>query len=160
MNGFKWKENIPKFNEDLIKNYDEDSNKGYFLKVDVEYPKHLFNLHSDLPFLPERKKIEKCNKLVRNIHDKENYVIQIQALKQALNHGLILKKVHKVIQFNKKTWLKPYIDMNTKLRTESKNDLEKYFFKLMNNAVFGKTMENVRKHRDIKKVATNKRINQ
>ena len=160
VNGFKWKKNIPKFNEDFIKNYDEDSNKGYFLEVDVEYPKHSFNLHSDLPFLRGRKKIEKCNKLVRNIYDKENYVIQIRTLKQALNHGLIFKKVHKVIQFNKKTWLKPYIDMNTKLRTESKNDFEKDFFKLMNNAVFGKTMENVRKHRDNKIVTTDKRRNQ
>ena len=160
VNGFELVEELSQLNEDFITNYDEDSNKGYFLEVDVEYPKHLFNLHSDLPFLPGRKKIEKCNKLVRNIYDKENYVIQIRTLKQALNHGLILKKVHKVIQFNKKTWLKPYIDMNTKLRTESKSDLEKYFFKLMNNAVFGKTMENVRKHSDIKIVTTDKRRNQ
>ena len=103
VNGFKWEENIHKFNEEYIKNYDEDSNKGYFLEVDVEYPKHLFNLHSDLPFLPERKKIEKCNKLACNIHDKENYVVQIRPLKQTLNHGLIFKKVHKIIQFNQKT---------------------------------------------------------
>ena len=148
------------FKEYFIKNYDEDSNKGYFLEVDVEYPKTLFNLHNDLPFLSERNKIKKCNKLVCDVHDKKNYVVHIKALKQALNHGLILKKVHRVIQFNQKAWLKPYIDMNTKLRTEAKNDFEKDFFKLMNNAVFGKTMENVRKHRDIKLVTTDKRRNQ
>ena len=114
----------------------------------------MFSLRSDLPFLPERIKIKKCNKLVCKAHDKKNYVVHIRALKQELNHGLILKKVHRVIQFNQKAWLKPYIDMNTKLRKEAKNDFEKDFFKLMNNSVFGKTMENVRKHRDIKLVTT------
>ena len=160
VNGFEWVEDLSQFKEDFIKNYDENSDKGYFLEVDVEYPKNLFSLHSDLPFLPERKKIGKCNKLVCDFHDKKNYVVHIKALKQALNHGLILKKVHRVIQFNQKAWLKPYIDMNTKLRKEAKNEFEKDFFKLMNNAVFGKTMENVRKHRDIKLVTTDKRRNQ
>ena len=118
------------------------------------------NLHSDLPFLPERKKIKKCNKLVCSMQDKENYVVHIRALKQALNRGLILKKVHRVIQFNQESWLKPYIDINTKKRKELKNEFEKDFFKLMNNAVFGKTVENVRKHRDIKLVTTDKKRNQ
>ena len=85
--------------------------------------------------------------------------MHIRALKQALNHRLIFKKVHRVIQFNQKAWLKPYINMNTKLRTKAKNDFEKDFFQLMNNAVFGKTIKNVRKHRDIKLVATDKRRN-
>ena len=80
------------------------------------------------------------------MYDKENYVVHIRALKQALNHGLILKKVNRLIRFNQEAWLKTYIDMNTKLRTEAKNDFEKDFFKLINNAVFGKTMENVRRH--------------
>ena len=145
------------FNEDFIKNYDEDSDKGYILEVDVKYPKNLHDLHSDLPFLPERMKIDKCGKLVCNLHDKNNYVVHIRSLKQALDHGIILKKVYRVIQFNQEAWLKEYIDMDTELRIQAKNDFEKGFFKLMSNSVFGKTMENVRKHRDIKLVTTEKR---
>ena len=116
VNCFKWKKNTDAFNGKFIKNYDADSDKGYILEVDIKCPKNLLNLYGDLSFLVERKKIKKCNKLV----------VHTRPLKQALNHGLILKKVHKVIQFNQEAWLKPYIDMNTKLRTEAKN------------AVFGK----------------------
>ena len=116
-------------------------------------------MHSDLLSLPERMKINKCNKLVCNLYDKQNYVVHIRALKQVLKHGL-LKKVHKAIAFYQKAWLKEYIDINTELRNKAKNDFEKYFFKLMNNSVFGKTMENVRKHRDIKLATTHKKRNQ
>ena len=94
---FKFKENILKFTKDFITNYDDDSDKGYILEVDVEYPKNLHDLHSDLPFLPEKMKINKCSKLVCNLYDKKSYVVHIELLKQALNHGLILKKVHRVI---------------------------------------------------------------
>ena len=148
VNGFKWIEqkNLSKFSEDFIKNYDENGNIGYFLELDIDYPKELFNLHKDLPFLPESKKVNKVEKLLCSIEDKKKNVIHIRALKQALNHRLVLKKVHGVIQFNQKDWLKPYIDMNTKLRKEAKNEFEKDFVKLMNNSVFGKTMENVRNH--------------
>ena len=130
---------------------------GDILEVDVEYPGNIRMLHSNLAFLPERMKINKCSKLVCTTQNKENYVIHIRALKQALNHGLKLTKVRRIIQFDQEAWLKPYIDMNTKLRKEAKNDFEKDFFKLMNNSVFGKTMENVRNHRDIKIVTTDKR---
>ena len=148
------------FNEDFIKNYDEDSDKGYNLEVDVKYPKNLHTLHSDLPLLPERMKINKCSKLLCNLYDKNNYVVHIRSLKQTLNHGLILKKVNRVIQFNRDAWLKEHIDVNTELRKQAKHDFEKDFFKLMKNFVFGKTMENVRKYRDIKLVITDKRRNQ
>ena len=118
------------------------------------------NLHSDLPFLPKRMKINKCDKLVCSLHDKNNYVVYIRSFKQTLNHGLILKKVHRVIQFNHEACLKKYIDMNTELRKQDFfKKKRKDFFKLMNNSVFGKTMENVRKHRDIKLVAADKRRN-
>ena len=75
VNGFEWVEDLSQFKEDFIKNYDENSDKGYFLEVDVEYPKNLFSVHSNLPFLPERKKIGKCNKLVCDFYDKKNFVV-------------------------------------------------------------------------------------
>ena len=164
-NGFKWidtSETSNKtaehvINEDFIKNYNENDTKGYILEVDVEYPKRLHELHSDLPFLSERMEVNKCKKLVCNLFNKKKYVAHINTLKQALNHGLKLEKIHRVIEFNQEAWLKPYIDMNTELRKEAKNDFEKDLFKLMNNSVFGKTMENIRKHRDIKLVATDKK---
>ena len=153
---FKWVDDLSIFTEDFIKNYDEESGIGYLFVVDIEYPRNLHKLHNDLPFLPERMKINKCTKLVCNVQDKENYLVHVLALKQALNHGLKLTKVHSVIEFRQEYWLKPYIDMNTELRKNAKNDFEKDFFKLMNNSVFGKTMENVRNHRDIKLVTTDK----
>ena len=157
VNNFKWIEDTSRINEEFIKNYNENSNKGYILEVDVKYPKKLHDLHSDLPFLPRRMKIDKYEKLVCNLHNKKKYILHIKSLKQALNHGLKLKKVHRIIEFNQKAWPKPYIDMNTELRKVAGNDFEKDFYKLMNNAVFGKTMENVRKHRDIKLVTTDKK---
>ena len=157
VNDFKWIEDTSKINEEFIKNYDENNDKGYILEVDAKYPKRLHKLQSDLPFLPKIMKIDKCKKLVCNLLNKKKYVVHINSFKQALNHGLKLKKIHSVIEFNQKAWLKPYIDMNTKLRKVVGNDFEKDFYKLMNNAVFRKAMENIRKHRDIKLVTTDKK---
>ena len=159
VDGFKQIDDLSTFNEDFIKNCNENSDYGSILEVDIEYLKSLWGLHKDLPFLPNREKINKVKKLITSIEDKENYVIHIRALKQALSHGLVLKKVHRVLEFRQEAWLKPFIDMNTKLRTEAKNYFEKDYFKLMDNSVFGKTMENVRNHRDIKLVTTNERRN-
>ena len=112
-----------------------------------------------MPFLPEKMKIDKTQKLVCNLRDKNKYVVHISILKQALNHGLKLKKMQRVIEFNQEAWLKKYIDMNTELRKKASNHFEKDFFKLMNNSVFEKTMENGRKHRDIKLVKTDYKRN-
>ena len=157
--GFRWMEDISKIDEDFVKDYNKNDNKGYILDVDIDYPSKLQNLHSDLPFLPERMVINNTKKLVCNLNDKKNYIVHINVLKQALDHGLKLRKVHRVIEFEQEAWLKEYIDVNTELRKKATNDFEKDFFKLMNNAVFGKTMENVRKHRDIKLVKTDKKRN-
>ena len=125
---FKWVDDLSIFTEDFIKNYDEDGDIGYLFVVDIEYPRNLHKLHSDLPFLPERMKINKCTKLVCNLYDKENYLVHTLALKQALNHRLKLKKVHRVAEFRQEHWLKQYIDMNTELKTNAKNGFEKDFF--------------------------------
>ena len=159
VNGFRWldSDKINEIKEEFIKNYNENDNKGYIFEVDVRYPKRLHDLHSDLPFLPEIMEINKCKKLICNLSNKKKYVIHVNSLKQVLNHGLKFKKIYRVIEFNQKEWLKPYIDMNTELRKAAKNDFEKDLFKLMNNSVFGKTMENIRKRRDIKLVTTDKK---
>ena len=112
VNGFKWLDSN-KINEEFIKNYNGNNKKGYILEVDVKYPKKLHDLHSDLPFLPETMEINKFKKLVCNLYDKKKYVAHIKSLKQALNHGLKLKKIHRIIEYNQEAWLKPYIDMNT-----------------------------------------------
>ena len=159
VNKLEWIEGTSQFNEGFIKSYNEESDEGYFLKVHVQYLEEFHELHNHLAFFLERMKIEKVEELVTNLHDKTEYVIHIRNLKQALNHELILKKVHRVIKFNQKPWLKLYIDMNTKLRQIIKNNFEKDSFKLINNAIFEKAMENVRKHRNIKLVTTERRRN-
>ena len=156
---FEWAKDLSIYTENSVKNYDENSNRGCILEVDIDYPKQLWKGHKDSSFLADKIILDNTVKLVTSIKDKEKYVRHISALKQASNHGLKLKTIHRVIEFRQETWLKPYIDMNTILRMQAKNDFEKDFFKPMNNSVFGKTIENVRNHRDIKFVTNNERRN-
>ena len=127
VNNFKWVEDISEVHESFIKSYNGESDEGCFLELNIQYPENVHNLQTDLPFLPERMKIEKVEKLVANLHDKTGYIIYLRNSKQALSHGLVLKKVYRVIKFNQKDLLKPYIDMNNKLGKKAKNDFEKDF---------------------------------
>ena len=130
------------------------TDKGYVLEVDVSYPKELHNSHNGLQFMCERMEINGIEKLVSNLRDKKNYIIHFQVLNKALQHGLRLDRIHRVIEFDQSPWLKSYIDFITQLRMAATNDFEKDFFKLMNNSVFGKMMENIRNHKNLKLVTT------
>ena len=105
VNGFKWVEDLSEFDERSIKNYSEESDEGCFLVVDVQYPGKFHDILNDLPFLPEKIKIKKVEKLAACLHDKAKYVIHIENLKQTVNHGILLKEVHRMIKFSQKTWL-------------------------------------------------------
>ena len=100
VNNFEWIEDTYQFNKDFVKTYNEESDEGYFLEIDVQYLEKLHELYNDSPFLSEGIKIEKVEKLVANLHDKTGYVLHIRNFKQALNYGLVLKKVHRVIKIN------------------------------------------------------------
>ena len=129
------------------------------LEVDLEYPEDLHDLHNDYPFCPERVECKNgVEKLIPNLRNKTKYVIHYKNLIQCLKAGLKLKKIHRGIKFIESAWLKPYIDKNTNLRTQAKNNFEKDFFKLMNNSVFGKTMENIRNRVNVKLVNTEERL--
>ena len=137
-----------------------ETSEACILEVDLEYPKERHDLHNDYSLAPERLKIggieqspmRSTEKLIPNLYDKKNYVVHHKALKQYESLGLKITKIHRGIKFEESVWLKPYIDLNTELRTKAKNDFEKDFFKLMNNSVFGKTMENIRNRVDIRLV--------
>ena len=141
--GFRWME------KEELKNW---KSMPCILEVDLEYPEHLHDLHNDYPLAPERVTVNKVEKLIPNLNDKKNYVIHHETLKLYLSLGLKLTKIHRGITFEESEWLKPYIDLNTNLRAKATNDFEKDFFKLMNNSVFGKTMENIRNRVDIRLV--------
>ena len=151
--GFGWVKLRKDWNPNII--VEELSAKkdcGYLLEVDVRYPKELHDYHNDLLFMCAKMRINGVEKLVPNLYYKKKYVIHVKALAQAIDHGLVIECIHRVIEFKQLAWMKEYTDFNTRLRTAAKNDFEKDFYKLMNNSVFGKTMENIRKHRNIKLV--------
>ena len=175
--GFRWMTEKQINNIDLAK-YDENSKKGLILEVDLEYPKELHDLHNDYPLAAERVCVNKnmlsdyckkistkynistglVKKLIPTLNNKVKYVLHYRNLQLYKNLGLKVTKVHRVLEFNQSPWLKQYIDFNTNKRKNAKNAFEKDFFKLMNNSVFGKTMENLRKRVDIRLVTDNKKF--
>ncbi|XP_070170415.1 uncharacterized protein [Polyergus mexicanus] len=146
---FRWVDDISDFDVSAIAS---DSTTGYILEIDLEYPQHLHDAHADLPFCPTRDKPpgKRKDKLLATLYDKKRYVVHYSNLQQCTRHGLRIAKIHRVLQFAQSAWLRDYIELNTRFKTRATNDFEKNLYKLMNNAVFGKTMENVRNHVDVK----------
>ena len=145
--GFEWVKDISLDKVHQI--LKSKSNKGYIFDVDLEYPKHLWETHNDYPLAPVPTKVDGVEKLISHLRPKKDYVIHYQNLKQYLNMGLELKAIHRAISFEQSPWMEPYIRKNTELRKATNNEFEKDFFKLMNNSVFGKTIENIRKRQNI-----------
>ena len=174
---FRWmtEKQISKLN---VARYNENSEKGLILEVDLEYPKELHNLHNDYPLAAERVCVNKnmlsdyckkiatkynistglVHKLIPTLSNKEKYILHYRNLQMYIDLGLKLKKIHRVLEFDQSPWLKRYIDFNTQKRSQAKNAFEKDFFKLMNNSVFGKTMENIRKRVDVRLITDSKKL--
>ena len=175
--GFKWMTQKQIDNIDLAK-YKEDSKNGLILEVDLKYPEELHDLHNDYPLTAEKIKVEKdmlsnyckrisdkfnistglVHKLIPTLSNKEKYVLHYRNLQLYIDLGLKVSKVHRVLEFNQSPWFKQYIYFNTEKRKNAKNAFEKEFFKLMNNSVFGKTMENIRKRVDVRLVTDEKKL--
>ena len=157
--GFKWLtggEMEKLFNNQVLQVWEKIP---CILVVDLEYPENLHDLHNDYPFCPERVECKNgVKKLIPNLRNKTKYPIHYKNLIQCLNAGMKLTKIHKGIKFIESDWMRPYIEMNTNLRAKAKNNFEKDFFKLMNNSVFGKTMENIRNRVDVKLVNTEEKL--
>ena len=161
-----------------ISKYNENSKKGLILEVDLEYPEELHDLHNDYPLAPEKVKVTEnmlseyykniankykistglVHKLIPTLSKKEKYVLHYRNLQLYKDLGLKLTKVYRILEFNQSPWLKEYIDFNTQKRTNAKNAFEKDFFKLMNNSVFGETMENIRKRVDVRLVTDENKL--
>ena len=152
--GFKWIDvNKSKVIRLLQK---KDTNQGFIFEVDLDYPNTLWDSHNDYPLGPEKLKVDKIDKLICSFLPKKNYVVHYKNLKQYLKEGMILKKVHQGIKFYQSPWMEPYIRKNTDLRKLATSSFEKDFFKLMNNSIFGKTVENIRKRQNVKIVDNRK----
>ena len=157
--GFKWLtggEMEKLYNNQVIQVWEKTP---CILDVDLYYPDELHDKHNDYPFCPERVKCKNgVEKLIPNLRNKTNYIIHYKNLIQCLKAGMKLKKIHRGIKFIESEWMKPYIELNTKLRAKAKNNFEKDFYKLMNNSVFGKTMENIRNRVNVKLVNNEEKL--
>ena len=159
--GFKWMKNLTK--EKLYEILDKINHsmanpykKGYIFEVDLEYPEHLWKTHNDYPLAPEKIKVNGVEKRICHFKPRTNYVVHYRTLRQCLELGMRLTAVHRGISFYQSPWMEPYIRKNTELRKTAANNFEKDFFKLMNNSVFGKTIENIRKRQNVKIVDNRK----
>ncbi|GBO41110.1 hypothetical protein AVEN_262441-1 [Araneus ventricosus] len=149
LKNFKWLHDVENFN---VLNIPDENDTGYILEVDLNYPSTLHDNHSDLPLAPEMKNPPNCleKRLLTTLYDKEKYIIHYRNLKQYVQLGMKISKIHRILQFEQTPFLKPYIDLNTSLRQKATTEFQKNFFKLMNNSIFGKTMENIRRRDNIR----------